>query len=95
MNALLAWLLRDDSPYLYEFLLVGRYEANQKALHCGGLLPRWPIRDSNPCPSLERAISWAARRMGLGTGEILSGRGRFVKFTTVQPRGRATARLCA
>src|SRR5713101_5683436 len=36
----------------------------------------WPQRDSNPCFSLERAVSWASRRWGrAGETRQLAGRG--------------------
>src|SRR2546426_12340754 len=38
----------------------------------------WPQRDSNPCFSLERAVSWASRRWGrIGGTKAMAGRGGF------------------
>ena len=52
----------DENGRYYEFAGQGSISE----LVCGVVLPKvwWPQRDSNPCFSLERAVSWASRRWG-------------------------------
>jgi site-specific DNA recombinase len=56
---------QDETGRYYEFAGQGSISE----LISGVVLPKgwWPQRDSNPCFSLERAVSWASRRWGRPT----------------------------
>jgi hypothetical protein len=54
-------------PRVFQFFQLLKANKRQKPLHitCGTVFEiLCPIGDSNPCFGLERAASWAARRMG-------------------------------
>src|SRR5262249_27506289 len=61
---------------------IGRYyefvgQGSISEVGCGAVLPKewWPQRDSNPCFSLERAVSWASRRWGQPARDVAGGGG--------------------